>query len=62
LSFLFLPFHRQADSQPCLTHGEVEQGNLQTQAVKSRIWEFAQLEHSFNIMVQQIAGLLELTP
>jgi two-component system sensor histidine kinase YesM len=46
--------HRRADPQPRLSHGRSERGNLQTKEVKSRIWEFAQLEHSFNIMVKQI--------
>ncbi len=61
LSFLFSRSIARPIRNLAYRMGEVEQGNLQTKAVKSRIWEFAQLEHSFNIMVQQIAGLLELT-
>ncbi|MGE4584995.1 MAG: sensor histidine kinase [Sphaerochaeta sp.] len=41
--------------------GEVEDGKLQSKEVTSAISEFAKLEHSFNLMVRQIASLLELT-
>ncbi|NCC65422.1 MAG: sensor histidine kinase, partial [Spirochaetia bacterium] len=40
---------------------EVEKGNLQTHEVTASIFEFTQLEHSFNVMVKQIISLLELT-
>lgn len=61
LSFLFSRSIAQPIQNLAYRMGEVEQGTLQTKEVKSRIWEFAQLEHSFNIMVQQIVSLLELT-
>ena len=40
---------------------EVESGNLQTKKEYAKIKEFAQLDHSFNVMVAQIRGLLHLT-
>lgn len=61
LSFLFSRSIAQPIRNLAYRMGEVERGNLQTKEVKSRIWEFAQLEHSFNIMVKQIVSLLELT-
>ena len=61
LSFLFSRSIAQPIRDLAYRMGEVERGNLQTKEVKSRIWEFAQLEHSFNIMVKQIVSLLELT-
>jgi len=61
LSFLFSRSIAGPIRNLAFRMGEVERGNLQTKEVKSRIWEFAQLEHSFNIMVKQIVSLLELT-
>ena len=61
LSFLFSRSIAQPIRNLAYRMGEVERGNLQTKEVKSRIREFAQLEHSFNIMVKQIVSLLELT-
>lgn len=40
---------------------DVESGNLQTKKEYAKIKEFAQLDHSFNVMVSQIRGLLHLT-
>ncbi len=40
---------------------EVEAGNLQTKREYAKIREFSQLDHSFNVMVSQIKGLLHLT-
>ena len=40
---------------------EVEQGNLSTKKEYAKIEEFAQLDHSFNVMVEQISSLLNLT-
>jgi two-component system sensor histidine kinase YesM len=39
----------------------VESGNLQTKKEYAKIKEFAQLDHCFNVMVEQIRGLLHLT-
>jgi len=39
----------------------VESGNLQTKKEYAKIKEFAQLDHSFNVMVEQIISLLHLT-
>ncbi|HKL59006.1 MAG TPA: sensor histidine kinase [Sphaerochaeta sp.] len=39
----------------------VEAGNLQTKREYAKIEEFAQLDHSFNVMVDQIKSLLHLT-
>ncbi len=41
--------------------GEVEKGNLNTKKEYSKIEEFSKLDHSFNIMVEQISSLLNLT-
>jgi len=40
---------------------EVEQGNLKAKKEYAKIEEFSQLDHSFNIMVEQIKSLLNLT-
>lgn len=41
--------------------GEVEKGNLHVKNEYAKIVEFAQLDHSFNVMVEQIVSLLRLT-
>ena len=41
--------------------GEVEKGNLKTKKEFAKIQEFSQLDHSFNVMVEQIISLLELS-
>ncbi|NCC65682.1 MAG: sensor histidine kinase, partial [Spirochaetia bacterium] len=61
LSFLFSRSISQPISDLATRMAEVEKGNLQKHEVTSTIFEFAQLEHSFNVMVKQIAHLLELT-
>lgn len=40
---------------------EVERGNLSVKKEYAKITEFAQLDHSFNIMVEQITTLMNLT-
>ncbi len=40
---------------------EVEAGNLETKKEYAKIKEFAQLDHSFNVMVEQISSLMHLT-
>lgn len=40
---------------------EVEQGELKHREVSSAIREFSQLEHSYNVMIEQIISLLDLT-
>ncbi|HKM05678.1 MAG TPA: sensor histidine kinase [Sphaerochaeta sp.] len=40
---------------------EVEQGNLKTKKEYAKIEEFAQLDHSFNVMVEQISSLIYQT-
>ena len=40
---------------------EVESGSLATKKEYAKIKEFAQLDHSFNVMVEQIKSLLHLT-
>ncbi|MFA6785211.1 MAG: histidine kinase, partial [Sphaerochaeta sp.] len=39
--------------------GQVEKGNLKTKKELAKIKEFAQLDHSFNVMVEQIISLME---
>jgi two-component system sensor histidine kinase YesM len=40
---------------------EVEQGELKHREVSSAIREFSQLEHSYNVMIEQIISLLDFT-
>ena len=61
LSFLFSRSISRPIKDLALRMADVEMGILETQKGSSSIFEVSQLEHSFNIMVQQIVSLLAIS-
>ncbi len=61
LSYLFSRSIARPIKSLAMRMREVEQGKLVNREVSSKISEFSQLEHSFNVMVKQIISLLNLT-
>nr|WP_321304957.1 sensor histidine kinase [uncultured Sphaerochaeta sp.] len=61
LSYLFSRSIARPIKSLAMRMREVEQGKLVNREVSSKISEFSQLEHSFNVMVKQIISLLDLT-
>lgn len=60
-SFLFSRSIARPIASLAMRMDRVDRSNLQTRPVKSKITEFAQLENSYNVMIDQIRMLLEQT-